>query len=118
MVNDTIYEKLKQIATNQSITYYSEIAPLASLNMSSPEDRNKIAHILDQINIHEREVVPNRPMLSAVVILKDDNMPGSGFFNCAEGLGKFNGDTDDKKRTIFWSQELKRVYDYWGKPID
>jgi hypothetical protein len=45
-------------------------------------------------------------LLSVIVVHKDgDMMPGPGFFELAEELGRRFED-----RTVFWITELKRVY--------
>ena len=81
-MNIEIYEKLKEVAKSAQIIHYSKIAPLAGLDMSLPEDRNTIAVILDEISIHEHK--EGRPLLSVVVIHKNDNIPGQGFFKMAK----------------------------------
>ena len=73
-MNIEIYEKLKEVAKSGQIIHYSKIAPLAGLDMSLPEDRNKIAVILDEISIHEHQ--EGHPLLSVVVIHKNDNGGG------------------------------------------
>lgn len=77
-MNEQIYNKLKEVAHGGKIIYYSEIAPLAGLDMNSPGDRYEIGAILDDINRLERQ--QNRPMLSAVVVHNDSLIPGQGFF--------------------------------------
>ena len=106
-MHEQIYEKLKEVARASTVIYYSDIAPLAGLDMSSPNDRYEIGTILDDINRHEHEL--GRPMLSAVVVHKESLMPGQGFFTLARALGLFVGNDRDK----FYIQELRKVHDYW-----
>jgi hypothetical protein len=106
-MQNAIYEQLKTIARAGSVTAYSEIAPLAGLDMSNPDDRNKIGEILDEISLFEHE--HGHPLLSTVVIHKDNNMPGQGFFKMARRTGVYRG-TDD---FMFFVNELRRVHDYW-----
>lgn len=108
MINTPIYEKLKEIARARNKITYGEIAPLANLDMDSPADRNTIAGILDNINQWEQQ--EGRPMLSAVVLLAEGNIPGEGFFTCANNLGQYAG--GDKFQ--FWIAEINRVHDYWA----
>jgi hypothetical protein len=75
-MNDEIYERLKTTARNQDTAYYSDIAPLASLDMSNPEDRNKIADLLGEISLQEHR--EHHPLLSGVVIHKEDNNLAQG----------------------------------------
>ncbi|MFH1703730.1 MAG: hypothetical protein ABIB41_09965 [Nitrospirota bacterium] len=103
-----IYQEIKSVAQKQGIIHYSEIAPLANLDMSSPEDRREIGHILGEISRYEN--AHGRPMLSAVVVHRNNNKPGKGFFELARELGVYDGiDNDD-----FFIRELNRVHEYWG----
>jgi hypothetical protein len=104
-----IYDKLKAVAKAGHVTHYSEVAPLAGLDMSLQEDRNKIATILDEISTFEHQ--QGHPLLSAVVIHKDDNIPGQGFFTLAKRLGLHEGEDN----YLFFIQELRRAHDYWSK---
>ena len=104
-----IYDKLKAVAKAGQVTHYSEVAPLAGLDMSLQEDRNRIATILDEISTFEHH--KGHPLLSAVVIHKEDNMPGQGFFTLGRRLGLHKGEDN----FLFFIQELRRVHDYWNK---
>lgn len=103
-----IYDKLKEVARGQGITYYSDIAPMAGLDMDLPHDRYEIGAILDDINRYEDK--GGRPMLSAVVVHKDSLKPGTGFFTLARALRLFDREDEDK----FCIQELRKVHDYWA----
>ena len=104
-----IYEELLRVAKGGETTYYSDIAPLARLNMNLQTDRNRIARILDSISKAEHEA--GRPLLSAVVILRGEGVPGFGFFSLATELG-LRGTNDEIQ---YWRQELQHVHDYWSK---
>ena len=43
-----IHEELLRVARSGQVVNYSDVAPLAGLNMDSPQDRNQIADILNQ----------------------------------------------------------------------
>ena len=103
-----IHEELLRVAKTSGYVNYSDVAPLAGLNMELAHDRNQIARILDGISQSEHDA--GRPLLSAVVVRKDENMPGNGFFTLAKRLGLHTeGDNLD-----FWLAELRRVHDYWA----
>lgn len=104
-----IHEELLRVAKAGCSVNYSDIAPMVGLNMESAYDRNQIARVLDGIS--RAEHLAGRPLLSAVVIRKDENMPGNGFFTLARGLGLHTkGDNFE-----FWLAELRRVHDYWSE---
>ena len=106
-MHEQIYERLKEVARARTVTHYSDIAPLAGLDMDLPPDRYEIGAILDDINRREREL--GRPMLSAVVVHKETLVPGQGFFTLARALGLFVGDDRDR----FYIEELRKVHDWW-----
>jgi hypothetical protein len=102
-----VYERLIEVARAKSITNYSDVGQLVGLDMGTEVGRIRIAQILDDINHYEHG--QNGPMLSAVVIRQDINMPGSGFFECARGLGRDVGDNE----LLFWINQLNQVHNYW-----
>jgi len=106
-MNNTIYEKLKGIAKTQDITTYSDIAPLAGLDMGRQDDRNRIAEILGEISRHEHTL--GSPMLSVVVVHRANNIPEQGFFTIARELGLYRGNDD----LLFFTEGLWKVHEFW-----
>ncbi len=106
---DQIRDKLIEVARERTVTYYSDIAPMAGLDMSLPNDRYEIGALLDDINRVEH--AQGRSLLSAVVVHKDTLVPGQGFFTLARDMGLFTGSDRDR----FYIEELRRVHDYWVK---
>lgn len=105
----SIHERLKAVAGKRETTYYSEVAPLAGLDMESEFDRIRIAQFLDEISRGEH--LHGRPLLSAVVIRKDQNLPGKGFLDLARQLGLYAGGDD----LGYWIEELRRVHQHWSE---
>ena len=103
-----IYEELRRVVKAGVTTYYSDIAPLAGLDMDSPGDRARMARILGDISTEEHHL--GRPLLSAIVVSKQGGSPGKGFFDLAKGMGLYDGGDDDR----FWVQELQRVHACWS----
>lgn len=108
MLHRPIYEVLKRVAREQRTTTYSDIAPLAALDMENPAHRDTIREILGKISTYERQ--NGRPMLTAVVVHKQDSRPGDGFFELAQHLGLMRRGGD---REEFFVRELGRVHKYW-----
>ncbi len=108
-MHDQIRDRLIEVARKGTVTYYSEIAPMAGLNMSLPNDRYEIGALLDDINRAER--AEDRPLLSAIVVHKDTLVPGQGFFTMARDMDLFRGSDRDR----FYIEELRRVHDYWAR---
>jgi hypothetical protein len=108
-MNQALYERLCDVARRGQVTRYSEVAPLVGLDMSDAEDRDRISVLLDEISRHEH--AEGHPLLSAVVIHMDDNIPGNGFFTLASQLGLFRGGD----RFVYFVEELRRVHDHWRR---
>jgi len=107
-MHEQIYARLQVVARAQRTITYSEIAPLAGLDMERQEDRDRIAAILDEISRHEH--AEGRPLLSAVVVHKGDGTPGDGFFKMARSVEVMQASDD---RVTFFARELGRVHDAW-----
>src|SRR5690606_12441124 len=107
-MHEAIYERLIEVAKAAATTSYSDIAPMADLDMDSQADRNAIATLVDEISRHEHE--QGRPLLSAVVVHKGEGTPGNGFFEMARSVGVMKPGDD---RVTFFARELGRVHDIW-----
>ena len=109
-INQRIYERLKEVARTGDLVCYSDIAPLADLDMDSQADRTKIGEILGSISMFENEL--KHPMLSAIVVHKEDGLPGEGFFNLARSLGLHHHHSEFKDMEFFVN-EVNKVHGYW-----
>ncbi len=111
-MNQDLYEVLKRTARVKGVLTYSEAGAPLNLSMRRPPDRNILAGLLNEIC--EYEVSQNRPMLSALVVLKHrKHMPSKGFFVFARSLGKLAGDDTIAERQ-FWEKEKAEVYNCWS----
>ena len=85
--------------------------PIEGLGMAG-----HVGYLLGEIN--ENEAKYDRPMLSAVVIGKN-NYPGPGFYAFAEeNLGKLQSNATEEQRTSFFKKELDKVYSTWESFIN
>lgn len=109
-VPQALYDKLRELAREPdgTITYW-DIAPFAEVDRNHEHFAVLVGLKLDEVNRIEHAA--KRPLISAVVIGKENNMPGAGFFVCARELGVYAGKDD----LAFWVSELKRVHDYWSQ---
>ena len=98
MIDHDLRQRLIEVAKRMETISYSELRPEAPQTLAIP---------LDEINKYEQR--DGRPLLSAVVIHKDDDrMPGVGFFRMAWELGQYKGEDPEQ----FWVRELERVWNY------
>ncbi|MGF7035387.1 hypothetical protein J2T17_006395 [Paenibacillus mucilaginosus] len=122
-IDDATYQEAKKLACvflkdaaslgregGRYFTYAELSAFLAEMGLDIPHHGLAMNAILDEISTDELE--QGRPLLSALVILKDGNRPGSGFFKMARERGKYKGRSKDDEE-VFWISELNAVYDYW-----
>jgi hypothetical protein len=106
---EKIRNKLIEVAKTNDVISYGELANFAEMPFDLDSERNKLYAILDEIN--RREDAQGRPMLSILVVHKDDKTPGPGFFKLAKHIGKQKkGISNDE----FFRKELINVLDYWA----
>jgi hypothetical protein len=61
----------------------------------------------------EEDAAADRPFIAALAISKArGGLPGPGFFDCAQRLGRFAGDPDGQDARTFHAAELNAVYEY------
>lgn len=110
---DEKWEELKKAARKimiaaarkeRTITY-TDIA--AKLGNDLQPHESPLWNLLGEVA--EAENAAGRSLLSAVVVLKDKGIPGSGFFDLASKLGR-----DVKDEVAFFSEELKKVHKHWS----
>src|SRR5665811_2016188 len=109
-----VYCKLIEKARNKQNIHYEEVAVIMGKKSEEKMGHywaNETGHMLREICDYEHK--HNRPMLSAIVVLKDDGIPGKGFFELARGLEKLTSVSKQDEKT-FWKQELLEVYKTWG----
>ena len=106
-MQEALYRRLIELARLQSVTRYADVAPSVGFDVANQEDRTEIGRMLGEISTFEHQ--QGHPLLSAVVIHQDNNMPGQGFFTLARELHVYNGEDD----FLFFVQELRRVHDFW-----
>ena len=110
VIHQAIYARLRDVAKNEQVVFYHQVAPLASLDMSLADDRNRIADILDEISSFEH--AQGRPLLSVVVVQSETGRPGKGFYKLATRLRLYSGRSDLDEMEFFIST-VKRAYSTW-----
>lgn len=106
-MNQELYDCLLTEARRRGYTTYTDAGRQIGLDMAIDADRDQMTGLLEEIARHEQD--SGRPMLTAVVILRGENMPSDGFFRIAAEFGRF----DDGDRLRFWIDALNEVHGYW-----
>jgi hypothetical protein len=109
----TVYQHCRQVARARMVVTYDELnqACALGLDFGNPSDRSEISAMLGDVS--EFEVGNGRPMLSAVVVLKDSHplSPGAGFFDWADTLRVPRGAKEDNQ--LFHARILRDLFAYW-----
>ena len=77
-MDEELYETLVEAARASETVTYGELGEMLQMDFGNPNDRRWVGVLLGEIS--RFEVAAGRPMLSSVVIHKDDFQPGKGFF--------------------------------------
>jgi len=105
---DLACNRLKSLAQERgSLTGYDlifEILKLTPGNHTAKEAGQLLGEISEQMHL------AGKPMLSALVINRQQGLPGSGFFELAIHLGKLPANATDQDKKTFWKKELAAVY--------
>jgi hypothetical protein len=98
-------EAIRTIVHKGSTISYSELAANIRSIAFDPHDHG-FHYLLGQISVEEDAA--GRGMLSALVVHKLDGMPGEGFWDLAQTLGR-----DIKDRVRCWSRETELVLSHF-----
>ena len=113
-MDDALRARLVAAARRGEILYYGDLAPALGLHLDNPQHRRRIGEILGDISIHELKA--GRPMLSSIVVQRDDGLPGVGFFHLGEELGVV---LEGEDAVAFAVRQLKATFAYWvAAPAD
>ena len=106
-MNEPVRNKLIATARARNLVAYTDLARVADLDLAGEQAIAQLGKLLDEIAIDD--VKAGRPLLAAVVVRADTQMPSKGLFKFAKAHGLMT----DKDDLEFWSKELARVYDAW-----
>lgn len=97
-----------EVARRSGVIAYSDlVGKITSIYLEAHDPR--LFHLLGEVSTEEDAA--GRGMLTVVVVHKTgDYMPGPGYFELAQELGR---DTDDLDAC--WITELKRVHKTWAR---
>jgi hypothetical protein len=112
MEHQPVYDRLVQAARAREFVHYGELAKMLGIDMDNPHFDAQVGKVLGQIS--EDEVAAGRPMISAIVVSKDDMLPGSGFFKLGQELHRVEPGEDE---IGFAVRQIKRVHEYWSTAV-
>lgn len=108
---DEIYDLLVAVARGQGRTTYGDLVhDVRSIHLE-PDSRAFHAMLGD---VSRRSFDDGGPLLSAIVVLKDEQRPGGGFYELARQLG-FDVAEDEGAELRFFGEQLAAVHDWWRR---
>jgi hypothetical protein len=108
-VDEALYDRLVQAASGREFVYYNELAELTGMDNDSPHFGAQLGRLLGDIS--RFEVAGGRPMLSSVVVRKEDHLPGKGFFALGEELRLVQPGEDE---VSFAVRQIRATHDFWA----
>lgn len=112
MEHRAVYQRLVRAARAREFVHYGELAKLLGIDMDNPHFGAQVGKVLGKIS--EDEVAAGRPMISAIVVSKDDMLPGKGFFKLGQELHLVQPGEDE---IAFAVRHIRRVHDYWAASL-
>lgn len=101
------YKHLVHLAKNGSTTEYRDLANTLKIDLADSKERAYLSGTLETIT--RFEVENGRPMLSAIVLAHNKDLPNEGFFVLARELGLL-GNNDEEQ---FHQEMLAAVFTHW-----
>lgn len=122
MVNETVRDKLIEVAKSKDTIYYERLVRECGLilNLDYANDRNKLSQIL--LEIDDFEIRNQRPILSVIAVQKKKNeklnvrIPGNGFFEFINGVPeKDGGRKKNESDEDAFNRIVNEVWKRWRK---
>jgi hypothetical protein len=108
-VNRGLYERLVRAAKTGMPITYAEVGRLLELSLDYPPHRAEMMQLLGVITRHE--AAKGRPMLTSVVLLKDEATPGKNFYRTGQELGLVQEGEDEISFAI---RQMNETFAFWG----
>ena len=108
---DELYDLLVPVARRrEALAYGAVVAQMRTVSL--PPDASAFHHMLGDVST--RAFDEGAPLLSAVVVKKDDGKPGGGFARLGRRLG-FEVAEDPAAEDAFWIEQLVAVHHWWAR---
>ncbi|MEP5153232.1 hypothetical protein [Planktotalea sp.] len=102
------YARLGQPVTYQALTQELELSP--------PHTIQQLAAALE--HLMQEDAKAGLPMIAALVVSKAaGGVPRLGFFECAQRIGRFDGDVNGPEAMRFHEIEFKSAVEFWGRAV-
>lgn len=115
---EILRSKVLEAAKEQRLTTYTDLIADAGMRWDSPPDRLFCSRVLMELaneSFDETIDSGNGIMVSAVVVSRNEHIPTQNFFEHAVKLTLMCEIGDREQQTEFWKEQLRMVYDYYGR---
>lgn len=109
-MNDILYARLTQAAKVGTFVSYGDLSAAIGLPLTDGANVNALNALLEEIA--DNELANDRPLLAAIIVNENSNMPGAGLFSYAKRNGLMK--PKDKDNLAFFLTEAKKVHDFWA----
>lgn len=109
-VRDQLRSTISAVARRQSLITYGAL--ILDVPEISEPNSHALAEMLGEISFQCH--ADGLPLLSALVVYKDKNSPGPGFYEAAKKLGHSIG-SNELVRIDFWSSQVKKCHEQWAQ---
>lgn len=105
-----VRDHLCQIAAQAVPITYQALAKI--LDLTPPNTIQQLSLALEYLI--QEDASAGRPLIAALVISKArEGLPALGFFDCAQRVGRFDGDTSGPEVAAFHTAEFAAAVAYW-----
>jgi len=105
-----IGQYLEQLAKNKKTIFYSDLVAHFSLpSLKGAWSSHPLSEIFETLD--QQDTIQNRPFRTSVVITKEGNMPGNGFFEALFRLKNIRT-TNDLQRMSVFTAELNNAFSH------
>lgn len=105
---ENLRDYLIDVAKGQQTITYKQVLNDFRLQLNLGNVGFLVREGLDPMIIHNME--HNEPLLSSLVVRKENGIPGPGFFRKVQLLGKYDGSVQGKDAVNFHRMELEKVW--------
>jgi hypothetical protein len=109
---ENILALLTEAARSRKTLTYGDVMKAMGLDYKDSEHRQLFKKDL-RTAVQQSELYPHGLLISALLVLRIQNIAEDDFFLMAQELGQFTPGVDSK--TVFFKEHLERVFNYWER---
>ena len=109
---ENILALLTEAARSRKTLIYGDVMQAMGLDYKDSEHRQLFKKDL-RTAVQQSELYPHGLLISALLVLRIQNIAEDDFFLMAQELGQFTPGVDSK--TVFFKEHLERVFNYWER---